>query len=98
MLCVYNISVHGCDNETVSVRSTSGDHHLFDDERDYLHFDFGDITTTVKGDSVGHFSEIVPSFSFYALLWTDSTPGTDVGQFEIETSCNKEPVSIKAVI
>ena len=89
MLCVYNISVDDCDNSTVTVRSTLDDHSLFDDGRDYLYFDFGLVTTTVRGDAIGTFSETVSVTSFTAVLVSDATPKTDLGRFEIEAVCNK---------
>ena len=89
MLCVYNISVDNCDNSTVTVRSTSDSHSLFDDGRDYLHFDFGLVTSTVRGGAIGTFSESVSVTSFTAVLVSDATPKTDLGRFEIEAVCNK---------
>ena len=88
MLCMYNISVDSCDNSTVTVRSTSNNHSLFDDGRDYLYFDFGLVTTTVRGDAIGTFSETVSVTSFTAVLVSDATPNTDLGRFEIEAVCN----------
>ena len=90
MFCIYNISIVGCNH--ITVRSTSGNHQLFDDGKDYLHFDFGDITTTVKGDSVGSFSESVSSSSFYAVLWSDSKKLTSAGNYEFETICSHDIV------
>ncbi len=87
MFCVYNISIVGCNH--ITVRSTSGNHQLFDDRKDYLHFDFGDITKTVKGDSVGSFSESVSSSSFYAVLWSDGKKSTSARNYELETLCNE---------
>ncbi len=88
MFCLYNISVPNCMNNSVILQSTSGDHSLFDDGKDYLYFDFGQVTFKVTGDSVGSLSENVPTSSFYAVLWTDATPKTDWGKFEIEAACN----------
>ena len=90
MLCVYNISVEGCDNSTLTVKSTSDDHSLFDDGRDYLFFDFGLVTLSVNGSDIGVFSETVHTTSFTTVLWSDATPGTDSGQFEIQAICNEK--------
>lgn len=86
MFCVYHISMVDCNHMTV--RSTSGNHHLFDDGKDYLYFDFGDVTTTVKGGAVGSFSESVTSSSFYTILWSDAKKSTSAGSYEFEVTCN----------
>ncbi len=80
----------------ITVRSTSSEHSLFDDGRDYLYFDFGQVTTTVTGDSVSSFSESVPTSSFYAVLWSDAEKYTSAGKFEFEAMCN-DPVGNSAV-
>ena len=90
MFCVYNISMQDCNH--ITVRSTSDEHSLFDDGRDYLYFDFGQVTTTVTGDSIGSFSESVPTSSFYAVLWSDAEKFTSAGKFEFEAMCN-DPVA-----
>ena len=94
MFCLYNITIHNC--ESITVRSTSGDHSLFvalnTPVQDYLFLDYGrsESPNTLYGSEVGHYSASVYTSSFYAILWSDSTRFTSSGAFELVATCGDD--------
>ena len=88
-LCVYNISVDNCESGVLTVRSTSDNHTLYDDGRDYLYLEFGHVTTRVRGGGVSMLRETVQARSLTAVFWSDSCKKTSAGRFKMEAVCEQ---------